>query len=78
VSEENAERLRWGFDQTKATGQFMAEFVGPGFVWDMSKFRGWPEEQYYEGIEGGRHDRSAPGQDRRSGEDRLHAPGAPR
>ena len=54
MSQENVERLRWGFEQTQATGQFVWEFAGPDFVWDMSKFRGWPEEQYYKGIEGGR------------------------
>ena len=24
------------------------------FVWDMSNFRGWPEQQTYEGVEGAR------------------------
>lgn len=31
-----------------------ADILAPGFVWDMSHFRGWPEEQLYDGVEGAR------------------------
>jgi hypothetical protein len=35
------------------TGQFVAEIVTPDFVWDISNFRGWPEQQVYEDAQGG-------------------------
>jgi ketosteroid isomerase-like protein len=48
------EIVRRAYEQFRVTGQFVAEIVTPDFVWDMSKFRGWPEQQVYEGIEGAR------------------------
>ena len=54
MSQENVEIVRRGFEHFIRTGDFLADAVAPGFVWDMSTFRGWPEEQYYEGIEGAR------------------------
>src|SRR3954454_8782096 len=30
------------------------ELVAPDHVWDMSTFRGWPEQPAYHGIEGAR------------------------
>jgi hypothetical protein len=27
------------------------ELATPDFVWDMSNFHGWPEQQVYEGVE---------------------------
>jgi ketosteroid isomerase-like protein len=29
----------------------IAELAAPNFVWNMSNFRGWPEQQVYEGAE---------------------------
>lgn len=52
MSDANVELVRRGYEQFRATGQFVAEFVAPDFVWDMSHFRGWPEQQVYEGVEG--------------------------
>ena len=43
-----------GFEHFRATGDFLVEGVTPDFVWDMSKFRGWTEQQTYEGVEGAR------------------------
>src|SRR4029453_9731721 len=43
-----------GFEPFRAAGDFIVEGVTPDFVWDMSKFEGWPEQQIYEGIEGAR------------------------
>jgi ketosteroid isomerase-like protein len=40
------------YAHTQATGQVYAEGFAPGFVWDMSRFEGWPEQQRYEGVEG--------------------------
>jgi ketosteroid isomerase-like protein len=59
MSQENVELVRRGYERFQATGEFgragvTPDFVVPDFVWDMSKFRGWPEQQVYEGIEGAR------------------------
>jgi ketosteroid isomerase-like protein len=34
--------------------RFAAETFHPEFVWDMSTFREWPEQQTYDGLEGAR------------------------
>jgi ketosteroid isomerase-like protein len=54
VSKENLELVQRGFAHFRATGDFLDEIVAPDFIWDMSKFRDWPEQQTYEGIEGTR------------------------
>jgi ketosteroid isomerase-like protein len=55
MSEENVEIVRRGFEHLRRTGDFREEDAyGPGFVWDMSTFRGWPEKQTYQGLEGAR------------------------
>jgi ketosteroid isomerase-like protein len=52
VSKENVEIVRQGFEEFAATGEFAAELSADDFVWDMSHFHGWPEQQVYEGREG--------------------------
>ncbi|HWX97881.1 MAG TPA: nuclear transport factor 2 family protein [Solirubrobacteraceae bacterium] len=52
MSTENIELVRRGYDEFRATGRLVAELAAPEFVWDMSHFRGWPEQQVYEGVEG--------------------------
>ena len=52
MSEENVELVRRGYEQFAATGRFVADIASPGFVWDMSNFHGWPEQQTYEGAAG--------------------------
>jgi ketosteroid isomerase-like protein len=55
MSEENVEIVRRGFEHLQRTGDFREEDAyAPGFVWDMSTFRGWPEKQSYQGLEGAR------------------------
>jgi ketosteroid isomerase-like protein len=54
MSAENVERLRRGYEHFLRTGELLGENVAPDFVWDMSTFRGWPEKQTYEGLEGAR------------------------
>jgi ketosteroid isomerase-like protein len=54
MSEENVEIVRHGVGQFAATREFPAERVTDDFVWDMSNFHGWPEQQIYEGAEGAR------------------------
>jgi ketosteroid isomerase-like protein len=49
---ENLEVVREGYERFRATGRFVAELATPDFVWDMSKFHGWPEEQVYAGAPG--------------------------
>jgi ketosteroid isomerase-like protein len=52
MSLENVEIVRRRYEQFMVTGRFVAEHVTPNFIWDMSNFRGWPEQQVYEGPEG--------------------------
>jgi ketosteroid isomerase-like protein len=52
MSQENVELVRRAYAHTQATGQAYVEGFAPGFVWDMSKYEGWPEQQLYEGGDG--------------------------
>jgi len=54
MSAENVEIVRRGYEHFAKTGEVLEEIIGPGFVWDMSTFRSWPERQTYEGIDGAR------------------------
>jgi ketosteroid isomerase-like protein len=49
---DNLAIVRDGYERFRATGRFVAELTAPEFVWDMSNFHGWPEEQLYAGVEG--------------------------
>jgi ketosteroid isomerase-like protein len=51
VSQENVELLRRGYERLAITGQFGTGATSD-FVWDMSNFHGWPEQERYEGLEG--------------------------
>jgi ketosteroid isomerase-like protein len=52
MSRENVEIVRRAYERFATTG-VVAE-ITPDFVWDMSNFHGWPEQQVYEGAEGAR------------------------
>ncbi len=52
MSEENVEIVRGAYKQFATTGQLAAETATPDFVWDMSNFHGWPEQEVYEGVAG--------------------------
>jgi len=54
VSAANVEVVRRGFRHFQDTGDFLEDILAPDFLWDMSKFAGWPEQQFYEGIDGAR------------------------
>jgi ketosteroid isomerase-like protein len=54
MSKENIEIVRRGFEHFEATGDFLPELIDPEFVWDMSNFRGWPEQKLYPGLDGAR------------------------
>jgi ketosteroid isomerase-like protein len=51
VSQQNVEIVRRGYEHRQATGDFLEEIIATDFVWDMSKFSGWPEQPIYEGIQ---------------------------
>jgi len=52
MSQENVKIVREGFDRFAATGEFAAELSTDDFIWDVSNFHGWPEQQVYEGVDG--------------------------
>jgi ketosteroid isomerase-like protein len=54
MSQANVEIVRRGWEHFLATGQMLEEIVAQDFAWDMSTFRGWPEQQVYVGAEGTR------------------------
>lgn len=54
MSQENVAIVQTGYEHFGATGDFLPEIMHPDFVWDMSRFGGWPERQTYAGIEGAR------------------------
>ena len=51
MSQENVEIVRRGYEHRRETGDFLEAILAPDFVWDMSKFGGWPEQQIYEGVD---------------------------
>src|SRR2546421_10697371 len=52
MSQEHLDLVRRGYDEFLASGRFVVEIAAPDFVWDMSHFSGWPEQQVYEGVAG--------------------------
>jgi ketosteroid isomerase-like protein len=54
MSQQNVDLVRRGYEYFVANGELAAGVTAPGFVWDMSNFRDWPEQQTYEGLEGAR------------------------
>ncbi|HEV2981145.1 MAG TPA: nuclear transport factor 2 family protein [Solirubrobacteraceae bacterium] len=54
MSRENVDVVMRGFEHFRATAEPLEEILAPDFVWDMSTFRGWPEQPLYEGFEGAR------------------------
>lgn len=49
---ENVEIVRRLLEHYRATNELPGELFAPTFVWDMSTFRDWPEQRFYEGTEG--------------------------
>jgi ketosteroid isomerase-like protein len=54
VSQENVDIVMRGYEHFTATGEPLEEISAPDFVWDMSTFAGWPEQQLYQGPDGAR------------------------
>ena len=52
MSEENVVIVREGFKRFLAAREFAPDLATDDFVWDMSNFHGWPEQQVYEGPDG--------------------------
>src|SRR3989440_3750090 len=52
MSQPNVELVRSAYESFERSGRFAAHVATVDFVWDMSKFSGWPEQQLYEGPEG--------------------------
>ena len=52
MSQENVEIVRRGYAHFERTGDVLAEIYHPDYVLDMSRFRGWPDQQNYRGVEG--------------------------
>ena len=51
MSHENVELVRRLHAHRQATGDFLEPLIAHDFVWDMSTFRGWPEQQLYTGLD---------------------------
>jgi ketosteroid isomerase-like protein len=52
MPQTNTEIIRDGYEYFTKTGRPSAQIMAPEFVWDMSTFRSWPEQQLYPGAEG--------------------------
>src|SRR5437763_14639568 len=52
MSQQDLEQVRSSYELFAETGKFEADIVTEDFVWDMSHFTGWPEQQQYVGAEG--------------------------
>ncbi len=52
MSVENLAIVREGFERFVTEGELAPDLATDDFVWDMSNFHGWPEQQVYEGPEG--------------------------
>jgi ketosteroid isomerase-like protein len=52
VRQSNVEILEEALARFKELGTPDGSLAGPGFVWDMTRFAGWPEQLLYEGREG--------------------------
>jgi ketosteroid isomerase-like protein len=50
----NVDVVRGGYEHFATTGELPVDIMDPEFVWDMSHFQGWPEQQLYHGVEGAR------------------------
>lgn len=48
MSAENVELTRLGYERFLETGDPTGQLMAPGFVWDMSTFRNWPERQTFD------------------------------
>jgi ketosteroid isomerase-like protein len=52
MSQKNVEILRGGYEWFQVNGTFPAHLATPDFIWDVSHYHGWPEQQVYAGVQG--------------------------
>lgn len=52
MQQTNTEIVRDAYEHFISTGTPDVRVIAADYAWDMSTFRGWPEQQVYEGIEG--------------------------
>src|SRR5262245_35375648 len=52
MSQENVEVVREILAEFAVTHRAVARLSAPGFVWDMSTFRGWLDASHYAGTDG--------------------------
>jgi ketosteroid isomerase-like protein len=52
MSAQNVQTLEEGYAWFSRHGRFPDHLATPDFVWDMSRFHGWPEQQSYDGMDG--------------------------
>jgi uncharacterized protein len=52
VQQTNTEIVRDAYEQFISTGAPDVRVIAADFAWDMSTFRGWPEQQVYDGLAG--------------------------
>lgn len=50
----NVDVIRRAYEHFASTGDLLVDHTAAGFVWDMSHFRGWPEQPTYIGVDGAR------------------------
>jgi ketosteroid isomerase-like protein len=51
MSQENVEIVTGALEEFIATGR-LTDAVGADFTWDMSSFRGWPDQPTFHGFDG--------------------------
>jgi ketosteroid isomerase-like protein len=51
MSHEHVEVVKHALDEFIATGQF-SDQMAADFIWDMSAFRGWPDQPLFHGFDG--------------------------
>lgn len=51
MSQENVEIVKRGLEVFIATGQF-SDQTAADFIWDVSTFRGWPDQPVFHGFDG--------------------------
>ena len=52
MSQDNVALVAKGWEHFHATGRPLDAILAPDFVWDMSTYRGWPEQPLYHGADG--------------------------
>jgi ketosteroid isomerase-like protein len=54
MASEALDVVQRSYEYFRQTGTFDDALMSADYVWDMSTFEGWPEQQVYHGVEGAR------------------------